>query len=218
MCAGCHEFNFPEDGAHWNNYDSSDRLQATVSEWASSRAAARGETCVDCHFPSSTDGERTHAIRDTRDPLFMRGSVRVQASARPTSEGTVLDLQLRAARVGHRVPTGDMFRRLRITARSETGTTASAWLGRRFARMPNAAETGFAMRPVLDERLAPADSSAPGKAQNVRLVLPPGAELIRWSVDYYRLPPEAAQARGLEEAMIRVPLREGTAKMAALQP
>lgn len=196
MCAGCHQFDFAKlSGEGWNAYDPVDAVQETVREWE--RSPKRGQTCVDCHMP-----ERSHQLRGLADGAFVRESLSVQVEARPSDEGTAVVVRLQASEIGHTMPTGDMFRRLRVQVTSDEGRAWTRWLGRRFASMPNHDETGFARRPVLDQRVTHEPST-------LEFQLPPTAR-VHWSVDLFRLPPAVAQTRGLDIEDVRIPVHSGT--------
>jgi hypothetical protein len=185
----------------WSAYERADAVQATVTQWRESRAGAAGRTCVDCHMPRGT-----HALRGLGDHAFVQSALRADAVATRRGASTSVRIDLEAADVGHRMPTGDMFRRLRVRVESEDGTVRTRWLGRRFASMPNHDEIGFALRPVLDQRLpAPAPGVGPTRLE---FELPP-TSTVAWSVDLFRMPPAVAQRRGLPSESVRVPLLAG---------
>jgi hypothetical protein len=98
VCEGCHEFVGPTMAPVLEL--AGDLLQSTVSEWRASPAAAAGETCVSCHH----DG---HRFRGAHDADFVRGALVV------TVEPEALELRTTSA-LGHRLPTGDPFRRLEV--------------------------------------------------------------------------------------------------------
>lgn len=210
MCAGCHQFDFPEGSfAGRGHYDPADPLQDTVHEWMRSTAASRGQSCVDCHMPASGAAHepRRHRMLDTHDPTLLTRALRVQGRAHHEPEGLVVDLSVAPGQVGHRVPTGDMFRRLRVRVEVEGEPAHERWLGRIFAQAIASDDRGFRLRPVLDERV-PAPGEEP--AAPLRFVLPTrDATRVRWSIDLYRMPPEHAHHRGLDEAAIRVPMVTG---------
>ncbi len=217
MCAGCHQFDFPASPLSHGSYDPADPLQDTVHEWSASRAASQGLGCVDCHMPpSSADEPRSHRLLDTHDAELLARAVRVRAHAHDEPGAIVLDLRLTPGRVGHRVPTGDMFRRLRVTAQAPGFPPRHQWLGRFFAQAAASSGEGFRLRPVLDDRVPASDTE---EALELRLTLPVGdrdptaddrPRSVRWSVDLFRMPPEHARSRGLDEAMIRAPMAAGT--------
>ncbi len=112
-------------------------MQKTVSEH---RASAHASTsCATCHMPVIGEGasrHRSHVFGASRSPAMIRRSLEV--AARPLGPGTI-EVVLRAADVGHAVPTGDMFRRLvvraeAIDARGEVVGRAEHRIGRRFDR------------------------------------------------------------------------------------
>ncbi|MFK7985364.1 MAG: hypothetical protein AB8I08_04970 [Sandaracinaceae bacterium] len=193
-CAGCHEFRFPGANDTRNVvFDPEGWLQRTASEWRSSPARQRGETCVSCHMP---DGG--HAMRAAE------GQLEVSARARSTDGGANALVTLTARGMGHAFPTGDMYRALevRVWAPGAPERAVTQRLTRHFARGADRLR-----REVLDTRLVP------GEPRRVLLRVS-GSNLseLRWSVSLLRLPPERA-ARMRVEAPPR-PLREGTVRVA----
>lgn len=105
-CASCHEFSFPSRPA---------LMQSTMSEHARSTRAT--ESCSSCHLPRAADGHHDHRFDVSRNATALRASVRMTAWR--TITGVAVDLEPRS--VGHALPTGDLFRRLRIVLRAEDG-------------------------------------------------------------------------------------------------
>lgn len=103
-CSTCHEFRFPGLDA---------LMQSTVSEHAASASAQT--PCVSCHLARASDGHRSHRFDVTRNEELLRGSVAVHS--RWTSAG--VEIRLATRNVGHAMPTGDLFRRLRIVVHGE---------------------------------------------------------------------------------------------------
>jgi len=163
-CAQCHEFTFA---------DGRELMQSTVSEH---RASAYPERpCADCHMPSS-GGRRDHTFAASRSPAMLRRAL-VVATSRAGSEVT---LELGPGEIGHAFPTGDLFRRLRVTIEviDERGTPLSREtrdLARHFD------ERG---RLIRDDRVG-----AHGASVNLHVDLGPVARgrLIRWQVAHERV-------------------------------
>ena len=89
-------------------------MQATIQEHEQSSAS--NVPCADCHMPSVGSGptqHRGHAFPGGHDSEFVRGGLRVRAERRDANR--VL-LVLQTERVGHAFPTGDLFRRLEVSA------------------------------------------------------------------------------------------------------
>lgn len=106
-CAGCHEFHFPDGRARARP----ELMQSTISEHRQSPFAEVG--CGSCHMPTVktvAGGHRSHAFASSRDPRTLRATLDVKAER--TSAG--VRLQITPAAIGHAMPTGDLFRRLRI--------------------------------------------------------------------------------------------------------
>jgi hypothetical protein len=103
FCAGCHQFNFQKHTPNFPFSYGEEPLQNTFAEWEGSGAAADGLRCQDCHMP-----EGAHTFPGAHSQALLANSLSVQA--RKGDEG--LELTVSARGVGHRVPTGDPFRRL----------------------------------------------------------------------------------------------------------
>jgi hypothetical protein len=102
-CGGCHEFTFP----HRN-----DLMQSTLAEHRASPFA--GTKCATCHM-ASTNGHRDHRFSVTRNPDYLEAAMTLEATR--TSTGGV-SVKLTSNHVGHKFPTGDLFRRLRLVVSS----------------------------------------------------------------------------------------------------
>ncbi len=186
MCAGCHEFNIHlEDGS-----PGAVPMQATFSEWLAWSAEAPGAapgaapTCQDCHMPGAD-----HRLRGVYDRDWLRESVRVTED-RGTDRGSGEDRGARQALivetvgVGHRFPTGDLFRHL--TLEEEVGGVwrEIGWIGRQFGvvELPDGSRE---KRLTLDTALRP---GAPA-----RFVWGGG----RWRLRYHYVSAEEERARRL---------------------
>jgi len=109
-CSGCHEFSFPDRGARGRP----ELMQSTVSEHA--RSNARGAACSDCHMPAVEGARgrfRSHRFAGGRDAAFVTRAVTVTAAR--TGPGSVR-VSLTPRDIGHAFPTGDLFRRLEVSA------------------------------------------------------------------------------------------------------
>lgn len=197
-CAGCHQFDFPEPQRA--------PMQGTAGEHRASPHAS--ESCQQCHMPlvqgAGGKQHRSHDFRVLGDTAMLRSAVK--ASARRDGERAVT-VTLAAARAGHAVPTGDMFRRLEVRARvaGEGGPAAtSAVLGRRFVMMPG--PSGARRLEVGDDRLP-----ATGEAREVRLPFPEAiaGRAVRWEVAYQRMDAGMAALWGVDPAADEVILAEG---------
>ena len=106
-CSGCHEFEFPDLSAR----RTPELMQATVME----HAAERDRTCASCHMPLTTRGvgtHRSHAFLGGHDEALVKSAVTVQAQR--SHDGARITLTPRE--LGHAFPTGDLFRRLEVSA------------------------------------------------------------------------------------------------------
>ena len=109
-CASCHEFAFPDVALR----GSPELMQATVAEHG--RSGRRGSPCASCHMPSVGEGQarhRSHAFPGGHDASFVKSGLSV--SAERDAEGHV-HVHLTPTRIGHAFPTGDLFRRLEVSA------------------------------------------------------------------------------------------------------
>lgn len=181
-CAGCHEFDFPEAAPH----QAPERMQSTVSEHAVSRFA--GTSCVECHMVRAPTpqrpGHRSHLFGASRDLARLRSAVRVRGERVSPSS---VRLTLTSGRVGHAFPTGDLFRRLVVSAEAVGDdwfvvSEASRQLRRRFEVRPMASGH-FGRHVVADDRVG-VDASTP-----VTLDLGEQARgrAIAWRVEYQRV-------------------------------
>ena len=103
-CASCHEFAFPGRTA---------LMQSTMTEHA--RSSHSDSSCATCHLPRAADGHRDHRFDVSRNVAFLRASVDVRGHR--TLSG--IEIAIAARNVGHALPTGDLFRRLRVAVRAE---------------------------------------------------------------------------------------------------
>ena len=132
-CSGCHQFTFPGRQA---------LMQSTVAEHAASPFAAT--TCTECHLPREKDGHRNHRFNVTRNPDYLRAALDVKS--RRTPEG--VEVRLTTKNVGHKYPTGDLFRRIVVVVRTDAGDEQETVLGRRFET------TGMGQNEIADTRIA----------------------------------------------------------------
>jgi hypothetical protein len=172
-CAGCHEFAFPGALGRGNGA----LMQSTASEHAASPFA--DTSCAECHMPL-VDGKRSHAFESTRAPERLRAALRVLASRH--SE-TGVTLQLETVAVGHAFPTGDLFRRLEVSAEAVGPDESSLaiellWLKRHFEVAPSG--QGRVLKG--DDRLF----SAPRRIE-LDVGEPARGRPIAWRVAYQRV-------------------------------
>lgn len=110
---------------------------------------------------------RDHRFPGGYDPDFARRAVRVQAQRE--AGRVVLDL---TPTPPHAVPTGDLFRRLRLTVTDAGGGVTHRFFGRRFRR------DGTLLEEVRDDRLHVA-------RRRVSVPVPPGT--VRWELALERV-------------------------------
>jgi hypothetical protein len=184
-CASCHEFDFPKSVLRTRP----EPMQATVSEHLASPYAALA--CADCHM-RRVDGHRSHAFSASRDVDMLRQASTVSALR---ISPTAVRVTLAAGEVGHAFPTGDLFRRLTVTASVDGAPSEVRHLMRRFGvhRVGLAADR----TQIADDRVA-----STGATRDVELELGADAEgkAIHVRVDYERV--EHPLSRDAEDAVV----------------
>lgn len=103
-CAGCHEFAFPGSIA---------LMQKTATEHAESNA--RSVSCASCHFARGSDGHVDHRAHVSRNEELLRASLALDAAR----DEAGLRVTLTPRGVGHALPTGGLFRRIRLVVTAE---------------------------------------------------------------------------------------------------
>jgi hypothetical protein len=189
-CTGCHQFNVPIPGAPLTR-DSGVPMQDTGAEWASSRAAAEGRTCQSCHMRQAG-----HRFPGAHTPGYVAKALSVTFQVEP---GRALTAELRSRGVGHRVPTGDPFRRLRLLL-CRDADCAEPLATRTLAR-------GFKWNPegiqAVADTTVPVETATrePVRRLEFRLAALPGPlpEVLHWRLDYLLAEPalEGLVAPGL---------------------
>jgi len=206
-CARCHEFDFPA-GAHQRTPQP---MQDTMAEHA--RSSEAKTPCQACHMPlvDGQDGQHhSHAFAVLADPRLIRDAVTVTTTRRDEGGHTILAVTLRAAKVGHAFPTGDMFRRIEVRARAGTFAAKPVVLGRSFTDVPR----DPAGHDLTFMRVQSGDTRVPppgGGERTVELQLPKGAP-IAWSVVYQRMSTPMAEAFGVSQVLDEVTLAQGTSR------
>jgi hypothetical protein len=126
FCGGCHQFNVPRPGLPVRY--TAEPMQDTLAEW---RRTTRNKECQDCHMAGGG-----HAFPGGHDVALLRNTLRVHI----TPKNDRLQIELEANGAGHRVPTGDPFRRLQLQLLSEeqAATPLGTYsFGRRFRNPPH---------------------------------------------------------------------------------
>lgn len=199
QCAKCHRVAFPPSV----RVAPGQALQDTITEWEVSGAPG---PCQECHMPlvASARPHRSHGFPGGRDDALLSRSVVVKAIARCVNGRTRVQLSLEAGEVGHAVPTGDVFRRLEVSAalRAAPATRSTINLERRFA----VGRDGL-LRQIADMRV-PVDG-----AREVSLALPGCDEIVDWSVDWLALDPAVSEERTIAESEVRRPVARGTVRV-----
>jgi hypothetical protein len=206
-CAGCHEFAFPDSALRGRR----ELMQSTLSEHR--RSGAAETACASCHMPES-GGHRSHAFAGARDESAMRAAVQISAERSGPSS---VRLRIDPRGVGHALPTGDLFRRLEISAEAEGAdhqviASARRYLTRHFRdeRSPK----GALVRVVaLDDRPT-------GEAASIDLALDGAAAAfpIAWRVTYQRVEHPRSDREGDSLVEGEVILGEGVLAPALASP
>lgn len=172
VCQPCHEFEFPD--AHLR--ERPELMQSTVSEHRQSETML---SCVDCHMRRS-HGVRSHLFPGGHDPALLRGAVTADAQL----AGDVVRVSLRPLRIGHALPTGDLFRRLLVEVISVGANgpqvVAAQVLQRHFGMEQQ--------RPGAWVKITEFDDRIVGPT-TVELQIPAAAnpQKLRWQVRYQRV-------------------------------
>ncbi len=155
-CAKCHEFDFPDAARRATPL----AMQRTVTEHR-----GRSDTCATCHM-TKTGGHADHRFAASRDDAFVKSAVTIRA--RRVAPDRV-EVVLAPAQLGHAFPTGDLFRRVRVSAGRE-----SRYLARHFAsrmEIPGVmvrSETSDDRVQQREERIV--ELSVPAQKTRVRVV------------------------------------------------
>lgn len=117
-CQACHEFRFSEPRPNWAS-EPAQWMQRTWREHHDGNVDGNNPSCNDCHLPRVDDGNgkshRRHDFPGGYDVEMVRRSLEV--SARRTGAGRV-EITLQPADITHAIPTGDLFRRLALSAQT----------------------------------------------------------------------------------------------------
>lgn len=191
FCAGCHEFGFlgfPERKGQ-DRFETAQLQQATLQEWQASAAAAKGLQCQACHMAKFADARgkllASHDFSATT-PAALQAALTVQVSLDRRPQNLGWAVQVGSKMVGHRLPTGDVFRRLQWCLRSPSGKVVAALL---YGRTWQPYRGRDAVRgPYLSRRLAKDTRVAgDGSPPPVRTVNTPfSAGRWHWQLDYVR--------------------------------
>lgn len=169
FCGGCHQFNVPYDDPPLRY--TAEPMQDTLSEWQRAAASEQGQRCQDCHMPRGS-----HAFPGAHNREFLRAAISARVE-RLTDGG--IAVRLRAQGVGHNVPTGDPFRRLRLLFCSEP-TCAEPLSELPFGRIFRKVDGGS--RVIADWTIPP---TAAGQAAERSLVIHElGSEATSWRLIY----------------------------------
>ena len=155
-------------------------MQSTISEHA--RSAEAGLACAECHMPRAAAGHRSHAFPGGYDRALVQGALQLRAER----EGGRVRVTLTPRRAGHAVPTGDLFRRLEVSAEAigaewQVLAAKRRFLARHFRRVPS--PFGVALREVVsDDRPLAAPVTVELELGDAARALP-----ISWRVAYQRV-------------------------------
>lgn len=209
-CAACHQFDFPSS----RGLPGSPPLpmQSTVDEWASSDAGRRGVGCADCHMPLEPGtGRRTHRFEGVARAGLV-SAVNASATARRAGRQVHVAILLRATgAAGHAVPTGDIFRRLQVSAwvPTQRRPVATRDLSRVFRTdLAQGVDGSWALvrRQVSDDRIPSATSAAPLRIVLRLFPVPLRISMVGWSVAHLRMPEPMARTRGIPDVRNRTPM------------
>lgn len=178
-CAACHEFAFPDAALRGEP----ELMQATLAEHAHS--SARGVACASCHMPSVGVGQarhRSHAFPGGHSPDFVSSALGVRAER---SAATTLRLVLSTVGVGHAFPTGDLFRRLEISAEAVGSDAQVVTSERRYLTRHWTEErklSAVVRRVTRDDRATDSPLEVTLQLEGTAAALP-----IAWRIAYQRI-------------------------------
>lgn len=184
LCGACHQFNFPRHGEPLRYSDQP--MQDTLAEW---RSAGSRERCQDCHM-----GAAGHRMPGAHDPEYLRRSITAEVTELADRR---VRLTLRSRGAGHRVPTGDPFRRLRLDLCADLACAQvleTVTFGRRFRRTREA-------WALVQDRTIPTPGPSGEALQQLELALAERPRGFRLSYSYAAASTEAAlrpEERSLE--------------------
>jgi hypothetical protein len=165
FCGACHQFNFPTSRAEPVRF-SPHPMQNTLAEW---RATGSAQTCQGCHAPHDPQGPHD------------RGALRASLHAVARRDRDEVSIALAPVGVAHRFPTGDPFRRLKLTLCPDADCTGEVAV-RELEREVQSTHDGW--RLAGDLTLPPQGLTVSFKA--------PGARFVRLSYRYAARSSEAA--------------------------
>lgn len=177
-CVGCHEFAFPSA----REPTRANLMQSTIAEHAESPVSDR--SCADCHMPLG-GGRRGHGFAASRVPDEVRKAVHIAAER---TGPTTVRVTLLPRDLGHAFPTGDLFRRIEISAEVAGPdeivlASANRYLARHFA--PGGRHL------LRDDRVTGA-----GTVVDLDAGPPAAGRMIVWRVAYQRV----AHPSGIDES------------------
>ena len=171
-CAGCHQFNFVKkltDPIHRIKVPT----QNTLQEWLQSHASKQGKTCQSCHMPKGS-----HFFPGSHNISFLKKSISAKVHFIHNQK---LQVVLRTHGVGHSVPTGDPFRRLRLMLCQDK---ACKKLIRHFYLRRIFRTKNNQLAPFVDFRIPPPKKSLSGKLA-FKPTLPKPYQKVYWRLYYY---------------------------------
>ncbi len=177
-CAGCHQFPFDDVERRLTPL----LMQRTVDEHELSRGAEK--SCAECHMPRAADGHRSHAFASTRTQENLEEALVARATR---TSATSVRIELESDGVGHRFPTGDLFRRLAVRAEvagSDNRVVAgeTRYLARHFATGRDRFDQTI-REELHDDRILPGETSVVEIELGTRARDLP----VRWFVDLERV-------------------------------
>jgi D-alanyl-D-alanine dipeptidase len=202
FCRRCHEFATPEwSGGQMRITELP--MQSTFTEWEAYRRAGGAGTCQSCHMPGGD-----HAMAGAHDVELVRRSIDVAAA--PSADGRAVTFALSSAGVGHRFPTGDLFRHLTLEVRDGgPGDGDGGW--RSVARVGRSFETRMDGATLAAHKVEIANTTlVPGEPRLVTVDMGDGRGApLAWRLRYhYGSERDELQARASYDLLV-VTLREG---------
>jgi len=191
--ASCHEFGFLAAPGKYGKprFESKALQQKTWSEWHKSSAGKAKQPCQSCHM----GGVAADHTMPGHTAEMLQQAVKMEVSLHKSGQDWDVALKLQADKVGHAVPTSELFRRLEWCAFDAAGAAvAREAFGRTWDSVVqrDAQHGAFRTRMLqTDTRVLP----APAPPQVHKLVIDAALLPVRWQLDWVRA--EGAEPPGV---------------------
>lgn len=111
LCASCHQFDINKN-VNGNILMTPLNAQNTYIEWKDYQSKGGDKTCLDCHMPKGS-----HSFKGAHHQDMLEKSIEITHET--NSAG--VKFHLRPRNIGHRLPTGDVFRNITLEVQMPNG-------------------------------------------------------------------------------------------------